>query len=63
MHKPSSDLNKVVDFENVWIVLVTILTLRPHKLTASQKEDFKLGTRAWLSRNFPACVPVRLGEA
>lgn len=26
MHKPSSDLNKVLDFENVWVVLLTIFT-------------------------------------
>lgn len=56
MHKPSSDLNKVLDFENVWVVLLTIFTPRPCKLIVSQKEDFKLGTRVLLSQNFPKCV-------
>lgn len=56
MPKPSLDLSKVLDFENVWLVLVTIFASRPYKSIVSQKEDFKLGTRVLLSQTFPKCM-------
>lgn len=45
MYKLSLDLKKAFDFENVWVMLVTVLAPRPDKLIVSQKENFKLGTK------------------